>query len=425
MLDQVIPQSAGSLSVVLLALMMAIVQLVFIFRKPQLTSHGWGAAISFAGMLYAAGVFFEYNTLPGPINRFAGLLEFTAHVLLIHSLYGLTFACLGINGRRYHLFAGIFHILVLILLWSSTLIVSDRFVSHNFFWMAQPFTEPALGPLGSIFILYIAGAAIGNVFLWFKNKCRVERHRIGYLSGIIFWILLGIHDGLAALGMPTIQYIMEYGFFGFSAVVLWNVFDNYADLLAEDKYRVITEFTNDGILLIQNNKTVFENPACSALFGRPVNDLRTRDFLDHVIKEDKKKLTAYYDRLQDGGAADGLLITRIRRQNGEEKILEIQASMITYRNRPAILTVMCDITERIREEAALKDREEKLLRLKKMESLALLAGGVAHDLNNVLSGIVSYPDLMLLDLPQDSKLRRPLKPSGNPGSGPQLSSRIY
>jgi CheY-like chemotaxis protein len=44
-----------------------------------------------------------------------------------------------------------------------------------------------------------------------------------------------------------------------------------------------------------------------------------------------------------------------------------------------------------------------------MESLGILAGGVAHDLNNVLSGIVSYPELILMDLPEDSKLRKPIE----------------
>jgi signal transduction histidine kinase/CheY-like chemotaxis protein len=55
-----------------------------------------------------------------------------------------------------------------------------------------------------------------------------------------------------------------------------------------------------------------------------------------------------------------------------------------------------------------KELEAKLVRSQKMEALGLLAGGVAHDLNNVLSGIVSYPDMMLMRLPEDSDLRRPL-----------------
>ncbi len=68
-----------------------------------------------------------------------------------------------------------------------------------------------------------------------------------------------------------------------------------------------------------------------------------------------------------------------------------------------------DITERKRAEERLRQSEEKLLRSKKMESLGLLAGGVAHDLNNVLAGIVSYPELLLLDLPEGSKLRKPIQ----------------
>lgn len=52
--------------------------------------------------------------------------------------------------------------------------------------------------------------------------------------------------------------------------------------------------------------------------------------------------------------------------------------------------------------------ERQLQQSKKMEAIGLLAGGVAHDLNNVLSGIVSYPDLLLLDLEEDSPLREPI-----------------
>jgi signal transduction histidine kinase len=52
--------------------------------------------------------------------------------------------------------------------------------------------------------------------------------------------------------------------------------------------------------------------------------------------------------------------------------------------------------------------ENQLQKAQKMEAIGTLAGGVAHDLNNILSGLVSYPDLIMMDLPEDSPLREPL-----------------
>jgi CheY-like chemotaxis protein len=43
-----------------------------------------------------------------------------------------------------------------------------------------------------------------------------------------------------------------------------------------------------------------------------------------------------------------------------------------------------------------------------MEALGTLAGGVAHDLNNLFAGLVSYPELLLIDLEEDSPLRKPI-----------------
>ncbi len=78
-------------------------------------------------------------------------------------------------------------------------------------------------------------------------------------------------------------------------------------------------------------------------------------------------------------------------------------------NAAKVVGVNQDVTAHKLAEAKLRESEEKLIRAKKMESLGLLAGGVAHDLNNVLSGIVSYPELLLLSLPEDSKYRKPVK----------------
>jgi len=73
-----------------------------------------------------------------------------------------------------------------------------------------------------------------------------------------------------------------------------------------------------------------------------------------------------------------------------------------------VIGVIQDITAQNKAEMEKKELEAKLVRSQKMEALGLLAGGVAHDLNNVLSGIVSYPDLLLMRLPEESDLKKPL-----------------
>lgn len=91
-----------------------------------------------------------------------------------------------------------------------------------------------------------------------------------------------------------------------------------------------------------------------------------------------------------------------------------------------IIVIISDITDRIHAEESIRNYQlhletlvekrtsdlklanERLRQVQKMEAVGIIAGGIAHDLNNILSGIVSYPDLLLLDLPEDSPLRKPI-----------------
>jgi two-component system, cell cycle sensor histidine kinase and response regulator CckA len=64
-----------------------------------------------------------------------------------------------------------------------------------------------------------------------------------------------------------------------------------------------------------------------------------------------------------------------------------------------------EMLEREKAEAENKKLQESLNRAAKMEAVGMLAGSVAHDLNNILNGIIGYPELLLRKIPGDSPLR--------------------
>ncbi len=97
------------------------------------------------------------------------------------------------------------------------------------------------------------------------------------------------------------------------------------------------------------------------------------------------------------------------RYDGAPFPLIIQTKEMIYYGKNVFVSVIRDVSDRKAAEAETQTLREKLARSKKMEALGLLAGGVAHDLNNILSGIVSYPELLLMKEGLDAKTRKALK----------------
>ncbi len=75
----------------------------------------------------------------------------------------------------------------------------------------------------------------------------------------------------------------------------------------------------------------------------------------------------------------------------------------------ALLTVGTNITALKKTEEEKQQLTQSLHQAQKMEAIGVLAGSIAHDLNNILSGVVSYPDLLLATMPAETPLRKPLE----------------
>ncbi|MFN2353495.1 MAG: transporter substrate-binding domain-containing protein [Desulfopila sp.] len=94
--------------------------------------------------------------------------------------------------------------------------------------------------------------------------------------------------------------------------------------------------------------------------------------------------------------------TVFRRKDGSTFPVELHCSSFNYEDNRYLFIFYNDISIQ-------QEMEAKLHRSMKMEAVGMLAGGVAHDLNNILSGIVSYPELLLLQLDKDDPMRPKLE----------------
>ena len=180
---------------------------------------------------------------------------------------------------------------------------------------------------------------------------------------------------------------------------------------SEEKYRILCESAPIGIYYNDfYGKFLYGNKAAEKIIGYKSEELVGKNLLKLklVSLKDLGKVAKILALNKLGKSTDIEKFT-LTRKDGSTVIVEINTEIITIKKKKVVLGMVKDITTRMQAAEALQENQEKLAKSKKMESIGLLASGVAHDLNNILSGIVGYPELLLHDLPKDSKFRKPLE----------------
>jgi signal transduction histidine kinase len=174
--------------------------------------------------------------------------------------------------------------------------------------------------------------------------------------------------------------------FGYSFIYLRFLWASLSGWVIVALYNVAAVLSQTPPLeLISNNFFLVSANIAGMLICYTIEFMGRRNFfLLHLLGDEQRRIAEANDQL-------------------EARVLERTAALEEMNRQLS--------QEMVEHERAEKERrilEDQLKQAEKLETVGRLTAGVAHDLNNILSGLVSYPDMLLMDLPEHSPWRKPL-----------------
>ncbi|MBN2799882.1 MAG: PAS domain S-box protein, partial [Deltaproteobacteria bacterium] len=163
----------------------------------------------------------------------------------------------------------------------------------------------------------------------------------------------------------------------------------------EARLRLLIDSMSDVVWLSSDDGTLFlASPSVASTFGFTLSRYLTLSLEERVAPEDLPKLREALAAIAHRGGASGV-VTQIRylRQDGSQVLCEVTLSQVPAHDGVdrGVLSIIRDITARV-------EIEDRLRQSEKAQVIGQLAGGVAHDFNNQLAGILGFAELLRDDL---------------------------
>ncbi|MDP2863742.1 MAG: PAS domain S-box protein, partial [Desulfobacterales bacterium] len=170
---------------------------------------------------------------------------------------------------------------------------------------------------------------------------------------------------------------------------------------SEEKYRTIIESMEDGYheVDIKGNFTLF-NESTRKMMGYERDALLGMNYSQYSDEENTRKVYQVYNQVYRTGEPVKNFEWQIIRKDGDLRDIEVSISLIrnTEGHPTGFRSIVRDTTDRKRAEAEKLKLEEQYRQAQKMEAIGQLAGGVAHDFNNMLNIILGYSQMALMKI---------------------------